>query len=452
MLRTSALWAFRHLRLWILLASLVDAALVTLVAVLIALPNQSDGNISGLVLALLFLLVLSIAFPVAGHVVGERERAGQRERRHHEQIGHLLVAHSAGQLPRLSKLSDSALGVTPTRYSIGGHAPYVPRRDYDAKIRELLQRPGPPYPFVVVWGDTKAGKSRTLAEALRTALVGDPVVVLPKDGPALRDLSQLGLKVPAERAPAVVVIDDLSPTDLESLTSDVLDDVTRWAVIASTMTAQRRAQVLETGSEIRAAGRAALEDRALQFELPSDPPTGPEREEAERLYPAEHFEGSIAETLVGSRELVARYKASRDTNPGACAVLRAAVDCLRAGLLRPVTEAELFRLFPIYLRAVRVDLDPSHKRFLDGLHWASRPIASQVSLLRPIDSGHGAPSWRIFDHVATIDDGFDMHPPRPVPPELWDVLITAITPEDCVWRGNHRKRERPSVCRHYRTT
>ena len=44
-----ARWARGHLALWISAAAKVAAALVVLVTVLIALPGQSDGNISGLV-------------------------------------------------------------------------------------------------------------------------------------------------------------------------------------------------------------------------------------------------------------------------------------------------------------------------------------------------------------------------------------------------------------------
>jgi hypothetical protein len=40
-----------------------------------------------------------------------------------------------------------------------------------------------------------------------------------------------------------------------------------------------------------------------------------EEAEAQRLYPAEHFTGSIAETLVGGREVISRYRASQDSDP-----------------------------------------------------------------------------------------------------------------------------------------
>jgi hypothetical protein len=215
----------------------------------------------------------------------------------------------------------------------------------------------------------------------------DPVVILPRDGTALAELSRLGLIASQGGEPALVVLDDLGPEDLEALTSDVLDRVSASAVIVATMTAQRRSAVLGTRGAVGAVARTALEHRSRQFELSSDPPTGAQKADAERLYPAERFDGSIAETLVGGRELLARYKASRDENPAACAVLRSAIDCRRAGLSRPLIEPELRRLFSLYLPMVHIDLTPTDKLFSDGLKWAARPISSQVALLQRKHSG-----------------------------------------------------------------
>src|ERR1022692_201553 len=223
-----------HLALWISAAAKVAAALVVLVTVLIALPGQSDGNISGLVLILLVLLALSILLAVAGHIVKRLDRAAEQVRRRREQVDRLLTRGSSGRLLRLSELADDVLGATPTRYSIEGDAPYAARGGADEKIRGLLAAPGPPYPFVIVWGTTKAGKSRTLAEALRAAFAHDPTVVLPRDGQALAELARLGVENLVDNRPAVVVLDDLDPAGLEALTAEVLDLVRGWAVIAVT--------------------------------------------------------------------------------------------------------------------------------------------------------------------------------------------------------------------------
>ena len=54
----------------------------------------------------------------------------------------LLTVGSADNLPRLSQLSDDVLGATPTRYTMAGEAPYVPRPDHDAATRSLLAATG----------------------------------------------------------------------------------------------------------------------------------------------------------------------------------------------------------------------------------------------------------------------------------------------------------------------
>jgi hypothetical protein len=366
------------------------------------------------------------AVSVARHVVQGRGRSAAEQRYRGGELDRLLAYGAAGRLPQLSQISDDMLGATPTRYSMAGRAPYVRRPD-DEQICALLEVAGPPYPFVIVWGDTKAGKSRTLAEALHAVFGrdgGDPVVIIPRGGAALAELSWRGLGALVGSEPALVVLDDLSPIDLDALTGGLLDEVSGWAVIAGTMTARRRWEVLRTHSQVGAVARTALEG-AKQYRLPSAPPQGAQREEALLLYPEECFEGSIAETLVGARELVASYHAGRDENPAGCALVQAAIDCRRAGLPRPVTESELRRLFPLYLPRVRADMAPTGRQFRAGLAWAAEPVASQVALLQKSGSGEN-PAWRIFDHAVSADEGGDSGQPRPIPAETWSELIAMV--------------------------
>jgi predicted negative regulator of RcsB-dependent stress response len=423
-----ARWSRKHLKAWIIGAAPVNAALVTLISVAVALPGQSGTRVKVLLLVLLAVLVLSVIFPV----IGEREA---RRKRRHEQIDPLLLRGSAVGLPRLSDISDDLLGVTPTKYSIEGCAPYVAREAPDEMIRRFLSQPGPPYPFVIVWGTTKSGKSRTLAEALRAMFSSDTVVVLPRDGQALASLARLDVAALVDHRPAVVLLDDLNPADLGALTPEVLDSIRGWAVIAATMTAKRRADALNIGGGVGTVARAALAvaARSGEYELASGPPTGEEKDEAERLYPQVLFNGSIAETLVGARDLIARYRAGQNSDAAGCAVVRAAIDARRAGIARPVTEAELGRLFPSYLAAVSVGAPPTAEQFADGIRWAEQPVASQVALLRPTSRVVGERAWVVFDHAVTADDS--PHGGRPIPAATWNELIDVIPPEDCLSVG-----------------
>jgi tetratricopeptide (TPR) repeat protein len=446
--RTVAGWARRHLGWWIFAAGAVDAALLTAVVVLITFPGQSRQTASGLLVTLVVLLVFSVAFPLAGRVVEKRDReaelaaererargdreaelAAERERARCALVDQLLVQGSAAGLPRLSEVTNDVLGVTPTRYSGEGAAPYVRRREADAAIRGMLHSAGPLYPFVIVWGTTKAGKSRTLAEALRATFTDDPAVVVPRDGQALAELARQGIDSLVDNKPAVVVLDDLDPAGLGALTTEVLGLVRSWAVIAATMTAKRRSDVETSDGEVGRNARSALADSA-QYELASEPPTGAERAEAERLYPAENFDGSIAEVLVGAQQLLARYRAAPDEHPAGCAVVQAAVDARRVGVSRPLKDAELRRLFPRYLQAIRVGLLPTDDSFTAGISWAAHPVASQVALLKQANPGRNPPEWVVFDHAVTADEGYAGYHRRLVPDETWTELIGMLPPED----------------------
>jgi tetratricopeptide (TPR) repeat protein len=444
--RKVARWARSHLLLWITFATTIDASLVVLIPVLISLPGHSKATISGLITLLLVLLAFSIALPIVGQVINDRDQAVDREHKQlelvaeaeqdrREKVDRLLIHTIDGRLPRLSELADSDLGATPTRYSIKDTAPYVSRGDADLTIRKMLSTLGPPYPFVLVWGSTKSGKSRTLTEAIRATFTSDPEIILPRNGQALFELAKLDFGDLVGSPPAIVVLDDLDPAGLDALTHDVLHMVRQSAAIVATMTSQRRADVLRTGSEVGKIAQAALAAVTGEYELSSEPPSGTQRVQAERLYPTERFDGSIAETLVGARELIARYKASHDTHPLACAALRAAIDCRRAGILRPVTEVELLRLFPIYLRAVRIDLTPTKERLAAALDWAATPIASQVALLQRANPGKEPSAWIIFDHAVTADEGDSEYLPRPIPNEIWNELIDEVSADDAFYIG-----------------
>ncbi|MGW4967268.1 tetratricopeptide repeat protein, partial [Nonomuraea sp. NPDC004186] len=416
---------------WIVGATAVNASLIALVTMLMQLPGQQDQVITLAILALVVLLAFSIVLPLVGHRAEEKRRRREEQDEHSRQVNALLAAGTQGNLPRLQDVTNEQLGATPTRYTRQGSAPYIVRSTDDAQLRNLLGQPGPPYPFVLVWGPTKAGKSRILAEAVRATLPAHTQVLVPLGGQQLAELTQLGLPIAGDE-PGLVVLDDLTPADLEALTTVVLDTVLERALLVATMTAKRRRAVLASGSEVTRVARAALE-RADNYELEFRPPTAEELSQARELYPAERFRGSIAETLVGGVELIAKYRAGQDDNPAGCALVRAAVDCRRAGLNRPISDSELRRLFPIYLPMIQVGMPASTEQYNTGLtQWAAVPVASQVALLtRTVIATSGQDGWDVLDHVVSADEGTD-HAPRPIPVELWPELLDFITPRDAL--------------------
>ncbi|MFD2349717.1 hypothetical protein ACFSTC_10600 [Nonomuraea ferruginea] len=424
-----AVWARRHLTIWITVATTTQAALLAITTMLMQLPGQSDSVITACIGIVLLLAALSVVLPLIGARVERKARTAEELDDKRRYVTTRVLRGSAGELPRLGQLSATDFGVTPHPVHHQRARPLCPPREPDdTQIRDALSAPGPPYPFVLVWGNTKAGKSRITAEAIRAVFPEDTVVLLPASGAALAELALSDKALPSGEGPAVVHLDDITVADLEVLTPAVLDAVARQAVLVATMTAGRRGQILKSGTDSTRVARTAL-SRAHRdgqgHELVFRPPTDAEREQAEALYPGETFRGSIAETLVGAIELFAKYKAGPDDDPAGCAIVQAAVDCRRAGLTRPVTDAELSRLFALYLPAIRAGVPATPDTFQQGLRtWAAVPVSSQVALLTA-DTGDGEAGWKALDHIVSADEGA-----RPIHPGLWAELISIVNPSD----------------------
>lgn len=111
---------------------------------------------------------------------GEAMAAGERGER---------LKHSLRIWPVMG-LDDSgpdALGLFPPRRDLDDH--YIPR-DADGAIRQALAQ----HSLVILVGPEGAGKTRSAIEALRQALP-DALVVVPRNGAALRDLLELDPKL-----------------------------------------------------------------------------------------------------------------------------------------------------------------------------------------------------------------------------------------------------------------
>jgi tetratricopeptide (TPR) repeat protein len=344
------------------------------------------------------------------------DQRGQRGQRRGGQAPAQTPAAESGpvDLPHLSELGDAELGPTPTQYSSRGRPPYVKRPATDTRLAALLNADGPPYAFVVVVGPAKSGKSRTALEAVRSSFGRrDPFVFVPVDGDELATMMRSDPAPPPDRQPWVMWMDDLTAADLAHLTSDVIDVAERQGVLVATMTQEHWRQVWDSTDEVTSTARAALARATmvpLEFEL-----TPSEKADAEQLYPRERIRSSIAEALVGGERLVEKFRSGRESVPAGYAIVQAAVDARRAGLNRPVTETELRVLYPLYLRRVRIDLDPTTAMFEEGMTWAKEPVGSEVALLRPVNE---AGDLDVLDYAVAAeegrrDDGDDAGPDGP---------------------------------------
>jgi cellulose synthase operon protein C len=292
------------------------------------------------------LYILAGAVAIAAAVVGllkkqtEVDQAWIREVRSYLELG----PGRSGRLPTVSEVSPYQLGVSRSAYASDDadrNDPYVRRREADGRLREALS--STESRFVILVGDSKSGKSRTMYEAVIETLAESPLVV-PVNEEAIGKLFSVDPPLDLHPAPGVLWLDDLDEARLGALTPALLDRLDSEVVIVASMTSERRDRIMRSDSDIGRVARLALDSAEkvhLEFEL-----TDEERMEAKALYPEERFDHSIGEPPVAADQLTARFDAGRDARdddnkPVGYALVRVAIDWRRVGLSRPIRDSEL---------------------------------------------------------------------------------------------------------------
>jgi hypothetical protein len=164
---------------------------------------------------------------------------------------------------------------------------YVPR-DIDDALRGALER----HSFVLIFGPTNAGKSRTAYEAAAKVL-GDARVSIPEDGDALHDLLELKGWRDGEGWPELLWLDGLERY-LPSLDRGSLDKLAAtWpnSRIVATMRDVDYELLFRQSGNLAEAGKRILR-RARTFKLEREP-SAKERKAAMRLYRDLDFEQGI---------------------------------------------------------------------------------------------------------------------------------------------------------------
>jgi TolA-binding protein len=417
----------------VLLAGLAAlAALVALVPQVFTILNPSLWVRIALVV-LAGILVLAVA------VVRLRSTQLEEVRNWRRQVRGLLQVPlgAYGQLPRLSTLSPYRLGVSPSRYGSEeqrGDDPYVSRFK-DGELDQALCSKR----FVLVVGDSKAGKSRTAYEAAtRLRLDGrqhDPRVLVPKNTDLLGQLLDLDPPLDLSPEPALLWLDDLTESALGALTLDLLDRLTRQMIVLGTLTAQRHDRVMNSDSDISSSAQQALR-RATVVRLDARM-TDQERVEAEQKYPKERFEAGIGEQLVAVDHLTSRYEDARQgANPHGWAVVQTAVDWTRMDVGRPIRQHELIVLCPLYLKQLRAHAKHDDKEHEEALRWACQPVSSHIALLKELlGSDLDEPSYVPFDYLVAAADGQDGQLSQPILDPAWDKVLELAPPFEAVNAG-----------------
>jgi tetratricopeptide (TPR) repeat protein len=326
---------------------------------------------------------------------------------------------SVVELPsrRLHDLAPEDLGVTPAAVA---SADYVVR-DADVRLRSELASAaaGGPPALIVLVGPAKAGKSRTLYEALTSEpVLHDAVVVTPVDAPALIDAVDPAAVEQLPPGPVVIWLDDLER--FLSLSGPGL----RAATVTAITKLPRRAIALATARDTTQLDELARHPDVsvvrLRRQLSPD-----ETERFAEAYPAESVdelkEPGIGGWASGANALSDRLRSTE--SPEGAAVVRATVDWTRAGMARPISDDTLRTLWPYYLE----EGSPTPERFATGLEWALHEVSPAGGLIFRTGDGYAAFDWTVVE--AQRAGPVQLHP------EVWKVLLEQADSEEALELG-----------------
>jgi tetratricopeptide (TPR) repeat protein len=416
-------------------------ALLAVLTAAVALAPQVFAVFTPPIWVRIILFALACVLAIAVPVVRLHSTKLEKERNWARQVRGILQVPlgTEDQLPRLSALSPYRLGVSSSRYGSEeqrGDDPYVPRVT-DERLDQAMGSKR----FVLVVGDSKAGKSRTAYEAatrLRHAGQShDPGVLVPnyRDTDHLRQLIELDPPLNLHPEPALLWLDDLAESELGALTP-LLDSLAEHMIVLGSMTAQRYDRIRDSDSEISRNARLALQHRATIVIRLEAGLTTEERAQAEQKYPKEQFEAGIGEQLVAVDQLTDRYDNARQgANLHGWAVVQAVIDWARMDIGRPIKPPELLALCPLYLDQLRAHSRHDDKDHDEALRWACQPVSSHIALLEERSGDLDVASYVPFDYFVAVADGQGGRPPQPILDSAWDKVITLVSPSEAVRAG-----------------
>ncbi|MGI8335082.1 tetratricopeptide repeat protein [Actinomadura scrupuli] len=345
-----------------------------------------------------------------------------------------------GALPKVRELADPiVLGVhpaaivapsVPVSERLQDRVPaYIPR-DVDDELRRRLEVSG----FVLVVGDSTAGKSRAAYEAMRTMLP-DHTLIAPKNREVLA--AAIGRATATRRC--VVWLNDLeiylegglSRADIGRLLGG---DHHHRIILATLRSAEEHRFTGEGGRDQRQARKDAQETLEQAHRIPlARMFSAAERERARtrdwdpRVADALNFAGEygIAEYIAAGPELLRDWENAWSPNtdphapshPRAAALITAAVDLRCAGYTSPLPRGLLEQVHEHYL-AERGGLRLRPEPLDEAWQWATGARRATTALLQPHDDHH----VHVFDYL--VDTIQKRALPGDQVPE--DVLRTAL--------------------------
>ncbi|ANZ42372.1 hypothetical protein BBK82_47120 [Lentzea guizhouensis] len=291
--------------------------------------------------------------------------------------------------------------------------------------------------FVLLVGESTAGKSRAAYEAVRTLFPGHRLVE-----PTGRDGAAAAVQAVLGCSRAVLWLDDIERLLGEGgLTgagvSSILSDKGDRKVIVATMRSEEysyfcggpaavvdpvrsREMVRQGWDVLRLATRVDLERSWSWHELSRAREAGANDPRiTEALAQADQF--GISEYLAAGPQLLARWRDAwaPGAHPRGAALVLAAVDARRAGIHRPLPAETLVRAHEAYLRE-RGGARLRPESLDDAFAWAGTPVRGTSSLLLP----DGDDTHIAFDYL------IDAVEREAIPGEALAAFITTATVEE----------------------
>ncbi|WP_228799531.1 tetratricopeptide repeat protein [Nocardia nova] len=346
--------------------------------------------------------------------------------------GFVVALDEAGGLPRVSVVDPYQFGVTKSRYSNGGRYShtdrdtasdqYVPRKiDGELAAATTSRR------LTVLIGPSKAGKTRTLFEAL-TRTCPDARLL----APARETLDALP-NCPAytdSPYPIVVWLDDLGRflTGTAGLTPGRLAHLlTRPAptTVVATLRREEHDRFHDTKRGEIAKDVVELLRQATIIELESTITDPSEQAAAEAAYPdagLDHYRKlgyGLGEVLAGAPAVLDRYDRAARNDPPLRAVIETTIDWARIGRLDEIPEPTLTKLAALTLRRNRPEWEPVAIR--DAIREARTRVEAHAHIAALTTSwlSNDIRGYRAFDYLVAADDGQHGRTPRSIPESFW---------------------------------
>ena len=357
-----------------------------------------------------------------------------------------------GKLPRVRQVLDPIMmGVHPSsRAHSSGHVadgeplmervPTYVRRDVDEDLHQRLANSG----FVILVGDSSAGKSRAAYEAI-AAVLPDHVLIVPQNRDAVPaavstaegarrcvvwlddlenyvgpgGLTRMGIaRIMASRRAHRVIVATLRAAEEALLTSDAVGEEGGWR-------SRRDArEVLELAYRIplpRMFSRSELERARTQVRDPRI---------AEALAHADTY--GVAEYVAAGPELLRDWEDAWSpntdsrvpSNPRGAALIAAAIDIRRGGYASPLPCRVLEEVHEHYLHergGARLRPEPLG----DAWAWATRARRATTALLQRVDDEH----VQVFDYLLDIVQR-SSRPSDYVPDSILQAALAVSAPID----------------------